>query len=424
MMASQQGRATKQDFVWNMIGSTCYSLSSIVYLMLVTRICGVVPGGIFALAFATAQLLLTFGRYGMRTYQATDTKRTYSFREYGFTRIGTCIGMVLLSLPYCLAMGYETERVLIFALVAGMKMIDAVEDVYHGELQRSDHVAAMGKCLAARNVFSCLVFGGVMIVTKNLLVTCLVTDVLSLAFCLGINTLAVQRMCPRDARFAMDNVRELFVVCFPIFISTFLSLFLYNIPKYAIDFYLTEDIQTYYSVLFMPSFIITLFSEIITRPLLTSIAIAWDEDLARFTSMTKRIYLLILAGTVCVVLGGHFVGRWLLELIYGVDLSPFKLEFVILLVGGGLSAAVYITYNILISIRVQRFIIMGYLGVALLAVPLTYVAVGGFGMMGASCSYLLTCLALEIVFASVLLLQLHNKRLDNDGGNAKGLEAE
>jgi O-antigen/teichoic acid export membrane protein len=208
----------------------------------------------------------------------------------------------------------------------------------------------------------------------------------------------------------MEDVRELFVVCFPIFISTFLSLFLYNIPKYAIDFYLTEDIQTYYSVLFMPSFIVTLFSDIITRPLLTSIAIAWDEDLARFTSLTKNIYLLILVGTVCVVPGGHYIGRWMLELIYGVDLSPFKLEFVILLIGGGLSAAVYITYNILISIRAQRFIIVGYLGVALLAIPLTYLAVGSFGMMGAACSYLLTCLALEIVFASVLLMQMLNKR--------------
>jgi len=412
MMTLNEGKATRQDFIWNMIGSTCYSLSSILYLMLVTRICGVVPGGIFALAFATAQLLLTFGRYGMRTYQATDTKRLYSFREYGFTRVITCVGMVLCSLPYCLAMGYELERVLIFALVAGMKMIDAVEDVYHGELQRSDHVAVMGKCLAARNVFSCVVFGGVMIVTKNLLATCLVTDVLSLVFCLGINLLAVRRYCPKDARFQTDDVRELFVVCFPIFISTFLSLFLYNIPKYAIDLYLTEDIQTYYSVLFMPSFIITLFSEIITRPLLTSIAVAWDDDQARFKSIVRNIFLLIAAGTVCVVVGGHLIGRWLLELIYGVDLSPYKLEFVILLVGGGFSAAVYITYNILISIRAQRYIIMGYMGVAIISVPLTYIMVDNYSVLGASMSYLFTCMALEQVFGSVLVKQLIDNRAE------------
>ena len=62
----------KKAFLWNMIGSTSYSVSSFLYLMVVTRICGVAPAGFFSLSYATAQLLLTVGRYGMRTYQATD----------------------------------------------------------------------------------------------------------------------------------------------------------------------------------------------------------------------------------------------------------------------------------------------------------------------------------------------------------------
>jgi len=406
-------RRKGRDFFWNMVGSTCYSLSSIVYLMLVTRFCGVMTGGIFALAFATAQLLLTFGRYGMRTYQATDTKRLYSFTEYGLTRIITCIGMVLLSLPYCWAMRYSFNRLLIFLFVAGLKMLDATEDVFHGELQRSEHVAEMGQLLAVRNVLSVVVFASIILLTRDLLYTCIVTDIASLLLCLTINFAAVRKLCPDDSRLCLVHLKELFVICFPIFISTFLSLFLYNIPKYAIDYYMTEDIQTYYSVLFMPSFIITLFSEIITRPMLTTIAVVWIEDLHEFCNIVARIFLLIVASTVCAVLGGHFLGRWLLEMIYGVDLSPYKLEFVILLIGGGLSAAVYISYNVLISIRVQRFIIMGYLGVAVAATPLTYLAVKGFAMMGASCSYLLTCLALEIVFGAVLIIQLHKRAAES-----------
>ena len=167
-----------------MVGSVCYSLSSFIYLMLVTRFCGVETGGVFALAYSTSQLLLTFGRYGMRTYQATDTKGEYSFAEYGYTRVITCIGMVLLSLPYCLGMRYSSEKILIFFLVSAFKMIDAVEDVYHGELQRNFHVAAMGKTLAARNVFSCVVFGSSLLISRNLITTCAISTVISLAFCI------------------------------------------------------------------------------------------------------------------------------------------------------------------------------------------------------------------------------------------------
>lgn len=401
---------TKKDYIWNMIGSICYSASSFYYMMLVTRICGVNDGGVFALAFATAQLLLTFGRYGMRTYQATDVRRNYSFREYGASRVLTCAGMVLFAWIYSAAVGYSPYKTQIFVWVAALKMIDAVEDVYHGELQRGHQVALMGKLLAARNLFSCVVFGVVIIFSRSLKATCILTAVLSLIFAVAINHPAVSRTCGTKKELRPKNLKKLFLICFPIFISTFLSLYLYNIPKYAIDRYLTEDIQTYYSILFMPSFIITLFSEIITKPVLTDISVSWEKDKEAFKKSIVRIYSLIAGGTVVVVFGGHFIGRWLLELFYGVSLKAYKADFIILLIGGGISAAVYISYNILIAIRFEKSIILVYLAVAALATPLTYGVVRNMGMTGAAWSYLLTCLLLEIIFGSILLWKIRERK--------------
>ena len=386
-----------------MIGSVCYSLSSFVYLMLVTRLCGVDQGGVFALAYSTSQLLLTFGRFGMRTYQATDTRGEYSFAEYGYTRIITCLGMVLLSLPYCLFMRYSKEKILIFLLVTAFKMTDAAEDVYHGELQRNFHVAVMGKTLAARNVFSCLVFGLCLFLSRDLILTCAVSCAASLTFCILVNSCAVKKYCKKLPSRDTAAMKRLFVLCFPIFISTFLSLLLYNVPKYAIDYYLSEADQAFYNIMFMPSFVITLFSEIITKPMLTRISVQWEEDKGDFKRTVGRIFLLILAAAVFVTAAGHLLGRRLLELFYGVSLEPYKLHFVVLLIGGGLSAAVYITYNILIAIRYQKVIVLVYLLVAAIAIPLTYRAVGRWGLWGACWSYLGTCLVLELLFASLLL---------------------
>lgn len=113
---------TKKDYIWNMIGSVCYSASSFYYMMLVTRICGVNDGGVFALAFATAQLLLTFGRYGMRTYQATDVRCNYTFLEYGTSRVLTCAGMILFAWIYSAAAGYSSYKTQIFIWVAALKL--------------------------------------------------------------------------------------------------------------------------------------------------------------------------------------------------------------------------------------------------------------------------------------------------------------
>ena len=129
-----------------MIGSTCYSGSSFLYLLVVTRICGATLAGFFSLSYATAQLLLQVGRYGVRTYQATDLNQKYSFSEYKLSRVITCGLMMLFGIIYS-SFSFSGEYIVISIFIIMMKMIDAVEDVFHGNLQQNYHVEQMGKAL-------------------------------------------------------------------------------------------------------------------------------------------------------------------------------------------------------------------------------------------------------------------------------------
>ena len=112
----------KKAFLWNMIGSTCYSGSSFLYLLVVTRICGATLAGFFSLSYATAQLLLQVGRYGVRTYQATDLNRKYSFSEYKLSRIITCGLMMLFGIIYS-SYSFSGEYIIISIFVIMMKKI-------------------------------------------------------------------------------------------------------------------------------------------------------------------------------------------------------------------------------------------------------------------------------------------------------------
>ena len=104
------------------------------------------------------------------------------------------------------------------------------------------------------------------------------------------------------------------------FIGTFLSLLLYNIPKYAMAGVMTDEYQTYYSILFMPSFVISLMCEFVFKPTITTIAeLWWENNVKKFTLYILRIIGIILVCCVAVVAGGHLIGRTLLEIIYGVD---------------------------------------------------------------------------------------------------------
>ena len=406
----------KKAFLWNMIGSTCYSGSSFLYLLVVTRVCGAQLAGFYSLSYATAQLLLQVGRYGVRTYQATDLEHKYIFSEYKVSRIITCALMMLFGIIYS-SFSFKGEYIIISTFIIMMKMIDAVEDVFHGNLQQKYHVEQMGKMLAARNLYSAVFFTAMLIITKNLYCTCVATSTTSLILCLIINSQMTRKYVGHEEdgrKLQMSHVWELLRTCTPMFIGTFLSLLLYNIPKYAMAGVMTDEYQTYYSILFMPSVVISLMCEFVFKPTITTIAeLWWENNVKKFTLYILRIIGIILVCCVAVVAGGHLIGRTLLEIIYGVDLSPYKLHFVVLLIGGGISAEVYMIYNILIAIRWGKCLLPVYSITAIITITAARILVQQWGIMGAALNYVLSCSILFVLFTLILVYVILRKKHQN-----------
>lgn len=398
----------KRAFLWNMIGSTCYSLASVLYLMVVSRICGLETAGFFSLSYASAQLFLSIGRYGMRTFQATDLKEKYSFQEYAGSRVLTCFLMCLSGIIYALFSFHDIKLTWTCFFIVLLKMNDAVEDVYHGFFQQHHHVETMGKMLAFRNLFSIVCFITMLLATKDLFQTCAVVSILSLLICISGNEWAKRKILPEinviPYRVSPGLILELMKTCTPLFLSTFLSLFLFNLPKYAMYGILSNSYQAYYSVLFMPSFVITLLCEFIFKPTITSVASCWWEK--KYADYKKRILMmlsLIFAGGIVIILAGHLVGRYLLGILYHMDLNPYWFHFIVLLTGGVFGAQVYMIYNVLIAIRQEKCILPVYLSVSLIMVLPARWMVEQYHVMGACMNYFLSCTLLFLIFGSILL---------------------
>lgn len=398
-------------FIWNMLGSSCYSISSVFFLIVVTRICGVKVGGFFSLSYATAQLFLALGRYGMRTYQATDLRFEYSFSEYLLSRAFTIFAMILGGTIYSY-LCFDTRFALSSVLIVSLKALDAVEDIYHGRMQQLYHIEEMGKSQFIRNLYTTLCFTITLVLSRNLLITLIITVLSSLILCIGLNQFILSRIPSvndGNHRFSLVAIKKLLFSCTGLFLGTFLSLFIFNIPKYAMADILEMEYQTYYSILFMPTFVITLLCEFIFKPIVTTMADDWfAEKLKKFSKTVFICFSLLFVFTIGVIIAGHFLGRWLLELIYGVDLTPYKLHFVLLLLGGGINAAVYLTYNILIAIRYDKSIKLVYTFVALVCFAIVKPMIYQWGMLGASLNYLLSSTLLLTIFL-VIFLRIHSK---------------
>lgn len=106
--------SSMKKFGWNMVGSMSNALASFVLLTMVTRINGSNDGGIFSLAFSTAQMLASVGCFETRAIQVTDVKKNLRFMDYFTFRFVTSIVMMLCLIVYVVAAGKNDEAAVMF----------------------------------------------------------------------------------------------------------------------------------------------------------------------------------------------------------------------------------------------------------------------------------------------------------------------
>ncbi|WP_195534520.1 lipopolysaccharide biosynthesis protein [Eggerthella lenta] len=378
----------KKDYFWNTLGSVMSALASVLLLMIVTQVLGAYEGGIFALAFAVAQQFQTLGQYEMRPYQATDVESKYSFGVYYASRIVTCVLMVvgvMLYAMYSNGFGYEA---LLLILLAGLRFFDAFEDVFHGMFQQRGRLDIAGKAFFGRVLATVVSFALSIFVFRDILVACIISIIVSTVFMIVLNIPAARTFVRVKPMFDFRKIRQLLVACFPLFLGSFLLIYLVNAPRYGIESLLSKEYQTYYAILFMPAMVINLVSGFIFKPLLTTLAKRWSEGSKRgFVAIIAKGLLAVFATSVLALLIAYPLGIPVLSFLYGVDLSEFRSVLLVLLVGGGFNAASVILYYGIITTRHQNIVLPGYALAAAVAFLLTNAMIGQFGMMGAAFLY-------------------------------------
>lgn len=405
----------KSSFVWNTIGSILNAASSFFLLLCVTRTVGAEDSGIFSFAFANAQLLLTIGKFGVRSYQATDVSHSIATSTYLVSRVLSCIAMLSVCLLWIIVSNYNSYDAGIIIAVCLMKASDAVEDIFHGWMQLNGKLDLAGKLLSIRNIFTMVLFFFLIYKTGNLYFTCWFTGVVSFALSIVINLYYLNKAQKTFAFFRKNELYKLFKDCFPLFIGSFLSLYIYNVPKYAIERYSTPDLQTYYSIIFMPAFVINLFSEFAFKPLLTSLATYWEnKNIIKLKKMISKLMLIIILLTIVSLIIAKLFGVTILSVIYKVDVLKYELELVILMLGGGFGAVVYFLYNFLTVMRKQIDILKNYFFAALFSTLLAFGGVKCFSILGASISYFIS----EIILCIFMMISVYKFFIKKEVKNA------
>ncbi|MBO6158397.1 MAG: lipopolysaccharide biosynthesis protein [Firmicutes bacterium] len=407
-MSVMEKPSGKSVFIWNILGSACNALSSMLLLVFVNRILGTAAGDTFSIGFSIATLMASIGLFQVRVYQSTDVTNRFSFGDYFALRIVTCALMLAVSVLYLLRRGYGADKYLIALMLCGYKLVDAFSDVFQGLFQQKEHLDISGKAIVWRILISNGGFFLALVLSKSLSVSAGVLLAGSVLAVLIYDVPQYRRFSRtfEDSKLAkplfnLSQLRLLITICFPLFLNAYLMNAVYNQPKLAIDTaietgVLGQGLQSYYNILFMPASVINLFL-IVFRPLLTTLAHHYvDRDFGSFNRILLRIIAGLFGFGLLALAAAAFLGIPVLSLVYGTGegLAPYRPELLLLIAGGGLNSIANMLDNAVTIIRRQQYLLISYALSALSAMFLAKRFVLAYGLRGAVYTYLVSIVIL------------------------------
>lgn len=397
-MNKAKRNADVKKFGWNMIGSMSNALASFVLLTMVTRMNGSSDGGIFSLAFSTAQMLTSIGCFETRAIQVTDVKRKLEFKDYFTFRFASSIIMMLCLIVYIVFAKKSAEAAVMF-FICLYKAIDCMSDSFQGLFQLENRIDLSGMALGIRVILSTIFFGITLGLFHNLVFSAITMCVVELVFIFFFDYRLSKRYEKCKLEIRWEKWKELFRQSFPLFIGSFMLSYMVNASKYAIDANMSNEIQNYYGFLLMPAFVINLFSLFGFRPMLTPMANYWEQkNKKEFTKIITRSIAWILFLTVGAVIGAYLLGIWFLNLVSGLDLNAYRIELVIVMLGGSMNAIITVCYYVLTVMRKQMLILAGYGVGFLFALIVPSFFVRAYGLTGAVVSYVIPMTMTVVAF--------------------------
>lgn len=397
----------RATYIWNFIYSLIFAFQSVFILIILTRTVGIEDAGMFTIAYANASLFLLGEKYGVRNYQISDVKNEHNFNDYLFHRLISIIFMSLFEFFYILRCSYlkdySVKKITVMILVCALKISDAIEDVYAGEFQKNGRLDIAAKMMAVRLMLSTTVMMLAAVVFDNLIIA------VGASFGLSVILVTVELLWSKEfvntGKCSILSIRQIFIRCFPLFSGTFLNQYINNAPKYAIDGALSHELQAYYGFIAMPIFIIGLLNNVIFAPVIHGLAKNWylHQNKIFLNNLFKQL-LVVVGITIFALAGGYILGIPVLSLLYNTDLSEYKKELLVLLLGGGFLAVSGVLNTVITIMRWQKYLLFGYLLIAVTALLGCRPIVLMYGIPGVSLFYMVLMFFMSLVFGIIFFI--------------------
>lgn len=396
----------RDSYLWNVFSASMFAMQSAIILIVITHTNGLEDAGVFSIAYAIGSLMYYVAEYGVRKYQVSDINEEMSFTDYHSHRLTVCLIAVIASLLYIangyFRQGYTPYKAYIVLAICLNKVVEAYSEVYFGRYQQVGRLDVAAKTNFYRimlGVTACIVS---LILTKDMALSMTVWLVASFIGMITSSVLVYRDFGELELRFDWPKIMRIMIDCFPIFLGYFLLLYVGNAPKYAIDACMTDTDQAMYNFIFMPVFAIGMLANFIFNPILVKLAHRWDDrKIKSFTKIVAGQIGVIGGVTLLAIAVALTIGPPVLGILFNADLSGYRTDLAILMVGGGMLALVNFYAVVITVMREQKHLTSGYVVMAIAAWFMSNRVVASHGIRGATVLYTVLMAVLSLIFFAI-----------------------
>ncbi|MFA5407244.1 MAG: hypothetical protein WC343_00565 [Bacilli bacterium] len=395
---SSYKKAFNKAFIWHMIGITLNALYPILLIIFVTRYNGISNSGLFSLTFYLASFFSTITAYGGRIYHVSDVQAKYSDSQYVTLRYFTSSIMLFIAFMFCVINYYDISKASLFFIFLFFRVFESISDSYYGIMQKNNDLVSIGKSFTIKSIISCIMFIILDLITRNIIIS-------SLAIAFSnylIMKIYDKRIISKysHVKTKMDiGIGKLLKECFPIFVFSFLQLFLINITRYVADIFLSNEIQGYFGILIAPASIIALIAQFAIQPSVRSLSELLDKkEYNIFKTNIKRINISLMFVGVIISLLTYLIGSEALSYIYNLDLTQYKLLLTFIVMGGMLYGLSFIYSTILTILRSFKSQLYIYIVSIIFSIIVSIIFINKWGLNGALYAFFISMVFQFVLF--------------------------
>ena len=353
-------RTVPSGVLWFTVGNSMQAGTTVLMTMLTGYVLDLASVGIFSFALMASQLLYTVGLFGANDLQMTDYDHRYRFGDYFKVKVVSTLAAMLICFILPGLLGLHGRKMACLFLLTTYMLINSAAELYQSMLFQAQRLDLSGKMLFFRMTVSLAGFAVVILIKRSLLQACAVLLLVNFA----ATCFYVRRWCGayRDSPCILRDgkEKELFIESFPLCLSVLGFLLNINAPKFLINYFLTDEIQGIYTILFMPVYAVNLISQFIFKPYLIKYARNLEKQDGSFEKLLLSQTLFIGLCAVTAAFGMWLLGPWLLKLLFSKDLTAYRGWMGVFMVSGGLMALNQLCYYLLVLLKRQKMILANY----------------------------------------------------------------